>query len=243
MVKIIPIKKVQAKLQINQFVPLNDKYVITENEEVRLHWKTGAATGGKIHPVEYIIDSKVSECIDKPNHSKEYIIDVTDGVVNMTQMCPVFVSPPLVCEFTAIENEEYLKWSTKYSTEVFINGQKADLKNDKYKADEGDRAVLTAKGYLYNIEKTIFFTRSYEELSLLSKNILEFRNYCVIQLWWKSSYSSVRLNIFNPEKCSVTLQNEGNYEYAVEDLSEIRIEFVGVKSDGSDCLIDLGSIG
>ncbi len=239
MIKYIPIKKTEGKLQINQFVPANDTYVVSENEEVRLHWVTGAATGGVIHPVEYILDSKIAECVDRPSHSKEYILDITDGVSNITQMCPIFVSPPIICDFKLSEDESFASWSTKHCTKVLINNEETDPDNDKYEIEEVDRVVLFTSGYLYNTESTLFLVKEYEELDLLNKKALVFEGYTVIQLTWRSSYSSVKLNIYDPEMCFAVVEKEGFYEYVVEDISTIKIEFVGIKNDGSECIVDV----
>ena len=240
MVKYIPIEKRKADLQINRFLPEHDRYVISGREQVKLQWKAGAYTEGIIHPVEYILDPRISECVDQPARSVEYTIDVRDDNSNLTQSCPVFVSPPVISEFMADREEKYLSWSVIYATDILLNGSAAEAEKEHCEIPlTWDRAVLYASGYLYDRRRTIYFVKSYQELKELEKEELLFEGYTVMHLLWKSEYVSVTLTIRDPEQSAAVKEKNGEFEYVSEKGTDLTIIFTGQRADGSLCEITL----
>lgn len=240
MVKTIAIEKRSAALQINRFLPKDNRYVISDKEQVKLQWKTGASTSGVIHPIEYQLDTRISECTDFPAHSMEYTLDARDSFSNITQICPVFVSPPIISIFQTDEDEKSLSWTTLYGNDITLNDISVEAEKDKFEIpNTWNHAVLSVEGYLFHRNRTIFFTKNYPGLMKLRKEELIFFDYSIIRLSWNSTYKLVKLELKNPEAITVMVNGEGFYEYAIVKGEPLFITFVGINQDDTKCEIEL----
>lgn len=104
-----------------------------------------------------------------------------------------------------------------------------------------EKAVLSCAGYRCPIERSIYFPKSYPEIKVLEKTILDFGPYKILQLNWEAeALQSLIFIIGEPsdiDSQQVDQGTKGGWEFPLAAIPPISA--IGKKSDGTTFQIPL----
>lgn len=228
LIQTFQIYKRPAEPDILDFSP--DRHSVALGEEVQFSWKTVGNDKGIIFPGDFSVGQGAGAFRHKVEKSAEYQICVQDGEKSVSRKAPIYLVPPDITEFVYDSSSGNVRWNCAYAQSVFYMGQEKQPKGEMACEQEQVQAVLMCRGYLTDIEKTLYLPREYKGNGILCKTILQFKNYSVVKLTWDMPCDvHIRITMGGTEDL-ISEQNSGSFEYPGVSLPKISVT---LKKEGS----------